>query len=138
MATTPSPKVFTNISSDALNAIRNQASQNYRNYVPVCTNNADSIKAVGAVIMDSPDLRNEFLHTLINRIALVIVTSKLYSNPWSMFKRGILDFGETIENVFIELTKVYEFNPVDAESTVFKREIPDVRTAFHVMNYQKF
>ena len=138
MATTPSPKVFTNISSDALNAIRNQASQNYRNYVPVCTNNADSIKAVGAVIMDSPDLRNEFLHTLINRIALVIVTSKLYSNPWSVFKRGILDFGETIENVFIELTKVYEFNPVDAESSVFKREIPDVRTAFHVMNYQKF
>lgn len=138
MATTPSPKVFTNISSDALNAIRNQASQNYRNYVPVATNSADSIKAVGAVIMDSPDLRNEFIHTLVNRIALVIVTSKLYSNPWSVFKRGILDFGETIENVFIELTKVYEFNPADAQSTVFQREIPDVRTAFHVMNYQKF
>ena len=138
MATTPSPKVFTNISSDALNAIRNQASQNYRNYVPVATSSADSIKAVGAVIMDSPDLRNEFIHTLINRIALVIVTSELYSNPWSVFKRGILDFGETIENVFIELTKVYEFNPVDAQSSVFQREIPDVRTAFHVMNYQKF
>ena len=138
MATTPSPKVITNASADVINAIRNQASTDFRNYVPVATANADSIKAVGAVIMDSPDLRNEFLRALINRIALVLVTSKLYTNPWAMFKRGILDFGETIENIFIELTKVYEFNPADAETEVFKREIPDVRVAFHPMNYQKF
>lgn len=138
MATTPNPKVFTNVSADVLNAIRNQASMNYRKYVPFATQNADSIKAVGAVIMDSPDLRNEFINTLVNRIAKVVVTSKLYSNPWKVFKKGILDFGETVENVFVELTKVYEFNPADAENTVFKREIPDVRTSFHPMNYQKF
>lgn len=138
MATTPSPKVLTNVAPDVLNAIRNQASQNYRNYVPYATPSADSIKAIGAVIMDHTALQNEFIHTLINRIALVVVTSKMYQNPWSVFKKGILEFGENIEEIFVELTKVIEFNPSDAHSDVFTREIPDVRTAFHVMNYQKY
>ena len=137
MATTPSPKVLTNVAPDVLNAIRNQATQSYRNYVPYATPSADSIKQIGAIIMDNTALQNEFIHALINRIALVVVTSKMYQNPWSMFKRGILEFGENIEEIFVELTKIKEFNPSDAATEVFAREIPDVRSAFHVMNYQK-
>lgn len=138
MATTPTPKVLTNVAPDVLNAIRNQATQNYRNYVPYATPDADSIKQIGAIIMDNSALQNEFIHALINRIALVTVTSKMYQNPWSVFKKGILEFGENIEEIFVELTKIIEFNPEDAQTDVFAREIPDVRSAFHVMNYQKY
>ena len=134
------PKVvtLTNSSVDILNAIRNNATVNYQHYVPVATSDAESIRTIGATIMDNPELQNEFLNALVNRIGRVLITSKMYDNPWSMFKQGMLEFGETIEEIFVNLAKPYQFDPVVAETELFKREIPDVRSAFHIMNYQKF
>lgn len=138
MATKPRIRTLTNSSVDVLNAIRNSASNNYRNYVPVATADAESIRTIGAVIMDYPALQNEFLNALINRIGRVMLTSKMYDNPWAAFKRGMLDFGETIEEIFVDIAKPFEYDPAVAESKVFAREIPDVHSAFHIMNYQKF
>lgn len=138
MAKLPKIVTLTNSSVDVLNAIRNNASTNYRDYVPVATADADSVRTIGAVIMDYPSLQNEFLSALVNRIGRVLITSKMYSNPWAMFKMGLLEFGETIEEIFVNLAKPYQFDPAVAETNLFKREIPDVRAAFHIMNYQKY
>lgn len=138
MATKPKIVTLTNSSVDVLNAIRNSATINYKNYVPVATSDADSIREIGAIIMDMPQLQNEFLSALVNRIGRVLITSKMYDNPWSMFKKGLLEFGETIEEIFVNIAKPYQFDPAVAESNLFKREIPDVRSAFHIMNYQKY
>lgn len=138
MATKPKIKTLTNSSVDILNAIRNNASTNYRDYVPQATADPDSIREIGAVIMDYPALQNEFLSALVNRIGRVILTSKSYDNPWAIFKKGMLEFGESIEEVFVNIAKPFQFDPQVAETNVFKREIPDVRSAFHIMNYQKF
>lgn len=125
-------------SVDILNAIRNNASANYQNYVPTANSSVESIREIGAIIMNFEALQNEFLSALVNRIGLVLMTSKMYTNPLAMFKKGTLDFGETIEEIFVELAKPFEYDPEVAETEVFKRVIPDVRAAFHVMNYQKF
>lgn len=138
MATIPKIKTLTNTSVDVLNVIRENATQNYRDYVPKATPNADSIREIGAIIMDYPALQSEFLSALVNRIGRVIITSKMYDNPWRMFKKGMLDFGETIEEIFVNMAKPFQFDPAVAESEVFKREIPDVRAAFHILNYKKF
>lgn len=138
MATKPKIVTLTNSSVDVLNVIRNNATVNYQNYVPQATADADSIREIGAVIMDNPQLQNEFLSALVNRIGRVLITSRMYDNPWSMFKKGMLEFGETIEEIFVNLAKPYQFDPSVAESNLFKREIPDVRSAFHIMNYQKY
>lgn len=138
MATKPKVVTLTNSSVDILNVIRENASQNYRDYVPKATADADAIRQIGAVIMDYPNLQNEFLSALVNRIGRVLITSKMYSNPWAMFKKGLLEFGETIEEIFVNIAKPFQFDQAVAESEVFKREIPDVRAAFHIMNYQKF
>ena len=138
MPTKPHIVTLTNSSVDILNVIRDNASQNYKDYVPVATADAESIREIGAVIMDYPNLQNEFLSALVNRIGRVLITSKMYDNPWAMFKKGMLEFGETIEEIFVNIAKPYQFDPEVAESTVFKREIPDVRSAFHIMNYQKY
>lgn len=138
MATKPKIVTLTNSSVDILNVIRNNATINYQNYVPLATPDADSIREIGAVIMDNPQLQNEFLSALVNRIGRVLITSKMYENPWSMFKKGLLEFGETIEEIFVNIAKPYQFDPAVAESNLFKREIPNVRSAFHIMNYQKY
>ena len=138
MATKPKIKTLTNSSIDILNAIRNNASTNYKDYVPQATADSDSIREIGAVIMDYPALQNEFLSSLVNRIGRVLLTSKSYDNPWAIFKKGMLEFGESIEEIFVNIAKPFQFDQQVAESNVFKREIPDVRSAFHIMNYQKF
>lgn len=138
MPTRPNSSTLTATSVDILNAIRNNASANYRDYVPAADASQESIREIGAIIMNYEALQNEFLTALINRIGMVLITSKMYTNPLAMFKKGTLEFGETVEEIFVELAKGFEYDPETAESEVFKREIPDVRAAFHIMNYQKF
>ena len=138
MATRPKVKTLTNSAVDVLNVIRNNASVDFRNYVPIATPDADSIRTIGAIIMDYPALQNEFLSALVNRIGLVIITSKMYSNPLSVLKKGVLEHGETIEEIFVNIAKPFTFNPEEAEDKQYKREIPDVRSAFHILNYKKF
>lgn len=138
MATTPSKMItLTNASVDVINAIRNSASVDFKNKVPLATANADSIREIGTIIMDYPALQNEFLSALINRIGKVILTSKMYKNPWAVFKKGILDYGESIEEIFVNIASPEQYSAEDAENTVFKRVLPDVKSAFHVLNYRE-
>ena len=138
MAYRPAYATFTNVSVDTLNAIRNGASQNYRNYVPVATADAYCIRKIGTVLCDNPALANEFYSALIGRIAKVIITNKLFQNPWEVFKKGIVELGETIEDVFVELAKPHTFDPDSAPASVLAREKAEVLSTFYVMNYQKF
>ena len=134
----PVSATLTNSSVDVINAIRNSASINYQNYVPVATPDADSIREIGAIICDDPQLYNEFMGILATRIYKVIVTSKMYENPWTVFKKGIVEFGEKIEDIFIDLAKPHTYDPENAYANELKRELPNIHTAFYVMNYQKF
>ena len=137
MATRPTKVTMDTNAVNIVNAIRNNNSNYYKDYVPAITD-VSELRQIGKIIMDVPALQNEFLNALINRIAIVRITSKMFENPWSRFKKGFLEYGEVIEEVFVDLTRVFEFDPDDAEETLFKRVPPDVRAAFHVMNYQKF
>ncbi len=124
-------------SADVLNAIRNNASENYRDYVPVATNDNASMRAIGSVIMTYQWAQNEFLNTLVNRIGMVIYDSSMISNPLGIFKKGRLEFGETIEQIFVDVAKPIPFDVEKAESEVFKRVKPDVKSAFHIINYEE-
>lgn len=138
MPTRPTATALNASSVDILNAIRNSASANYRGYVPPANPSQANVREIGAIIMQYTALQNEFLNALVNRIGLVIITSKMYDNPLATFKKGQLEFGETIEEIFVNIAKPFQFDPAVAESKVFAREIPDVRAAFHFLNYQKY
>lgn len=119
------------------NAIRNNASTNFRSAVPAATADKQSAIAIGNIITANPVLQNEFINALINRVARTLITSKLYQNPWYFFKKGFVELGETVEEVFVNLCKVQEYDVTKAETDVFKRTVPDVRSAFHILNYRK-
>lgn len=138
MPTVPKTQTLNATSVDILNAIRNSASTNYRDFVPTANNSVESIRGIGEIIMQYTPLQNEFLNALVNRIARVIITSKMYSNPLAMFKKGLIDFGETIEEIFVNIANPHQYDVEESESKVFAREIPDVRAAFHTLNYKKF
>lgn len=108
------------------------------NTVYVVGNDTNTIHNIGEYIMSYQPAQNAYLNALANRIGMTIITSKLYDNSWAMFKRGYLEFGETIEEIFVNLAKPFGYSPSKAETNVFKRQIPDVRAAFHRMDYQKY
>lgn len=119
-----------------INAIRNNASIEYYNAVPACEDTTDSIRAVGQAITAFQPRMNEFVTALVNRIARVVVTSRMYNNPWAFAKKGVLDYGETIEEIFVDIADAHPFDPDDAVSTVFQRNKPQISSMFHAMNLQ--
>lgn len=138
MAIKPKQATLTANSVEILNTIRNSATPYYKQMIPQAKANTGSIRQIGNIMMNYEPLQNEFLSALYNRIGRVIITSKMYYNPWSPFKKGLMELGETVEEIFVNIAKAHTFNPEKAETNFMKREIPDVRAAFHTMNYQKF
>ena len=66
---------------DILNVIRENASYDYQQNVPVVTKEAD-IPKVGEVIYGTPAFANQFINALVNRIAVVRVQSATFNNPY--------------------------------------------------------
>lgn len=120
---------------DIINTIRANASYEYQSLVPAVTTEVD-IPKVGEVLYGYPALANQFINALVNRIAAVRVKSALFNNPYEPLKKGYLAYGETIEEVFVKIAKAVEFSAEKAEDRELKRTLPDVRSAFHVMNYR--
>ena len=120
---------------DILNVIRQNASYDYQQNVPV-VKTANDIPKVGEVLMGQPALANQFINALVNRIAIVRVQSATFNNPYSILKKGYIEFGETVEDIFVSIAKGVDFNPEKAREREYKRTFPDVRSAFHAMNWR--
>ena len=121
---------------DIINTIRMNAPQEYQDLVPELTPEQGSLRKVGEVICGYPAFANYFLGSLINRIAAVKVKSATFNNAYAELKKGYLEFGETVEEVFVQIAKAREFSAEKAEAREFKRTLPDVRAAFHTMNWR--
>ena len=120
---------------DIMNVIRQNASLEYQASVPAVTQATD-IPKVGEVIYGTPAFANQFLNALINRIATVRIQSANFNNPYSILKKGYLEFGETVEDIFVNIAKVVEYDPEKGEARELKRTMPEVMSAFHVMNWR--
>lgn len=123
--------------ANILNAIRNEASKGYQDTIPSAKNTYDSRQQVMNAILEG-GYRNEFLDALYNRIGKVILMNQTFNQPWGVFKKGILEYGEVIEQIFVDIAKPMIYNPERAEKELYKREIPDVKTMFYVINFKNF
>ena len=120
---------------DILNVIRQNASYDYQQNVPKVTT-VNDIPKVGEIIYGTPAFANQFINALVNRIAIVRVQSVTFNNPYSMLKKGYIEYGETVEDIFVSIAKAVDFNVEKAAGREFQRTIPDVRSAFHTMNWR--
>ena len=114
--------------ADVLNAIKNDemTSRVYADAVPdAIAGNIDTLHSIGRIIKSNPELQNAFVKSLINRIALTLIKSKSYLNPYRAFKRGFLEFGEIVEDIFVDLVKPHAYNPVRAEKEMLKLSIEE-------------
>lgn len=120
---------------DIMNVIRQNASYDYQQNVPEVVQASD-IPKVGQVIYGTPAFANQFINALVNRIAFVRIQSSIFNNPYRLLKKGYISYGETIEEVFVSLIKAMEYSAEKADRRELKRYLPDVRSAFHAMNWR--
>lgn len=122
-------------SIDILNVIRNNASYAYQKDIPKIEKEQD-IPKVGEILYGNPAHSNEFINALINRIALVRMQSATFNNPYKHLKKGYLEFGETVEDIFVGIIKAVKYDPEKGASREFKRTLPNVQSVFHVTNWK--
>lgn len=120
---------------DIINTIRDNASLAYQNQVPEVQTAVD-IPRVGEVLYGAPAMANEFINALVNRIAIVRVQSATFNNPYERLKKGMIDYGESVEDIFVGITKAFTFSQEKAESRELKQYKPNVKSAFHAMNWK--
>lgn len=122
-------------SIDILNVIRNNASYAYQKDVPKIDKDQD-IPKVGEILFGNPTHANEFINALINRIALVRVQSATFNNPYKHLKKGFLEFGESVEDIFVGIINAVKYDAEKGASREFKRTLPNVQSVFHVTNWR--
>ena len=120
---------------DIVNTIRANSSSQYQNLIPEISTEQD-LPRVGESFVGYPALANEFINALVNRIAIVRIQSATFNNPYRRLKKGYLEYGETVEDIFVDIAKVIDYSAEKAKSREFQRTIPDVKSVFHAMNWQ--
>lgn len=89
-------------------------------------------------LLEYPDTLGTEWITLATRIGRVIAHRNILSNKLAPFKMANMPLGYTMEEYFVECAKEHEYNQADAEDTLFKRSLPDIRTAFYVVNRKSY
>lgn len=131
---TPKNTVLSEDSYAILNAIRNEVGGMFRANTPL-VHTAEDAKAYGLFVTGSGDARNAFMGALINRIAQVVMFSRSYRNKLARYKKGMLEFGEVVENVWVQLVSPEGYSPVpDSPGDLFKQNVPDSLVTFHPVN----
>ena len=129
----------TGISADVLNAIRNQASDHYKDYVPIMQPGTNDVFTVGNVILDHVDIRNEFLNVLPNVIKEDAYFQYDFVNPFEKYYyRGFAEEADVIQHIFVQGPDTVPYDIADSESFTQHYD-PKVKTAYWYqrVNYQQ-
>lgn len=77
---------------------------------------------------------NQFLSALVNKIVMQSVEDATFENPFKKYDGRPIRFGDTIENIFVEMPKGYKY---DKDATdPFTRKNPSVQSLYAVINYE--
>lgn len=117
-----------------LNAIHATASNAYQTTIPLAT--ADNIVDVGEAVLTAPTtVQNEFYDALVNLIGLQLIHTVDFQNPLSDLKKGKMEYGMTIEDIFVEMSRGQKYNAGtrSGETAPDQFEITkaDVKAAFY-------
>lgn len=121
-----------------LETIRSNATLDYQRRVPNATK--ASVRATLEHLTTHRAHWNEFIDALVNRIGSVVTRNIVWSNPLAQFKRGMLTYGDTIEEVQVGLVKAHTYDRSRdyLERDIFGIERPDVQSNFHTVNRENF
>lgn len=116
---------------EILNGIRANASTEYQDRIPVATR--DNVTSIGRSLTSYTPVLNEFTNLLV-KLGLQIFSTKIAKNKLEPFKRGTLDNGTDIEEIFVSMAKGVAFDKEGKNP--LGRRIADIKHLYHRENYQ--
>jgi hypothetical protein len=123
---------------DLLDAIRGTLDPVYQARVPSATR-AGLSAVMNAMDNYSPAM-NAFMDQLVNLIGAQIVRYQSWTNPLGVYKQGLLESGESIEEVALGLLRAHVYKP-ESDPTLkelFGQEKPPAQSVFHKVNRQEW
>lgn len=127
---------------EIFNSIRNEGSEQFKELVPALneSNASDVLRALESF----PTVKNEFISALTNRVTKTMFFNRLWENPLKVLKKGMLPFGKTIEQVFVEAGKGINFGSEHYDSVggddvkdLLGKRVPEVNVDYITEEYRK-
>lgn len=118
-----------------LNEIRETSIQNntlYHKYVPIIEENTD-IGTWGTPILTTPNIMNEFINALVNRIVYTQFEIKYFRNPLQTLEGDRIPLGSAGQEIYINPAKGRTFNVNDFAGLLAKYEA-DVKVQYTNVN----
>lgn len=113
-----------------INAVRNNASEQYRARIPEITDN--NLTKTLALLQENSLLWNEFIQVLVQRIGLTLFRTNSFENRLKPFKTGAMAYGGIVQEIGANLIKAKAYDPND--TNVFGADKPDVKAIYHSVN----
>ena len=123
--------------AEILNTIRANASTEYQERVPEALGVGGN---VSTVFNQYPTMKNEFLQALTNKIARTLFYSKVFENPLKALHKGMLPYGYSLEQIFVNMAESKGFwehwdNSGDAVKDLVGMKKPDIKLLYIERNF---
>lgn len=101
-----------------------------------------SSEQVFGVMTDFPHVANSFISTLTNKVTKSLIYSKIFNNPLKFLKKDKLEYGDSIEQLFVEMAQVKGFTGhwIDEtgantpEADLIRKLAPEVEAMYITLN----
>lgn len=123
--------------AEILNTIRANASTEYQERVPEALGVGGN---VSNVFTQYPTMKNEFLNALTNKIARTLFYSKVFDNPLKSLHKGMLPYGYSLEQIFVNMAESKGFwehwdTSGDEVKDLVGKKKPDIKLLYIERNF---
>ena len=123
--------------AEILNTIRANASAEYQERVPEALGVGGN---VSNVFDRYPTMKNEFLQALTNKIARTLFYSKVFDNPLKALHKGMLPYGYSLEQIFVNMAESKGFwqhwsGSTDSVKDLVGMNKPSIKTLYIERNF---
>lgn len=130
-----SPAVNQQATAKILNDLRQYTPASYQSAIPEITV-ADEVPKVCDMILGSNALVTAVCGGLAYGVVPKLVRMAEEANPYASLDKGFHDPSDTIEEIYIGLVNALPYSTDKASAREFKRYEPNVKTAFHAVNWK--
>lgn len=117
---------------NSLNKLREISSDIYTQYVPVITDDTN-IGEFANPILEVPQVMNEFIGNLVNRIVYTQFTTKFFNNPLNILEGDKIPLGYAGQEIYVNPAVGRQFNTDDFVGLLQKYEA-DVKVQYLTVN----
>ena len=120
---------------NSINQIRTLSSNEYQRTVPEITTES-GIETISAPLLQYPNLMNEFINVLVQKIAYTKLETKMFNNPLKFLEGDDLPLGAIGEEIYINPIDGRDYDINDFSGLLAKYEA-DVKVQYNVINFDK-